>query len=34
MAYLFFDLYRMGYNIPKAYNKFKELLGEPEDSFF
>lgn len=30
IAYLFYDLYTMGYSIPKAYKKFLELLGEPE----
>jgi hypothetical protein len=33
LAYLFFDLDKMGYNIEKAYKKFKELLDEP-DLFF
>jgi len=30
IAYLFFDLNNMGYNISKAYSKFLELKGEPE----
>ena len=30
LAYLFYDLYNLGYNIPKAYDKFKQLLNEPE----
>jgi len=33
LAYLFFDLNLMGYNVQKAYNKFKSLLSEP-DLFF
>lgn len=34
LAYLFYDLFNMGYNIPKAYNKFKELQGEDPELFF
>ncbi len=30
LAYLFFDLKRMGYNIEKAYAKYKALFDEPE----
>lgn len=30
LAYLFFDLNSMGYNVDKAYAKYKELLHEPE----
>jgi hypothetical protein len=33
LAELFFDLYKMGYNIDKAYLKFKDFLNEP-DLFF
>jgi hypothetical protein len=33
LAELFFDLYSMGYNIDKAYLRFKEFLNEP-DLFF
>jgi len=33
IAYLLFDLYKMGYNIPKAHSKFLQLLNEP-DLFF
>lgn len=33
IALLFLDLNNMGYNISKAYIKFKELQGEP-DLFF
>jgi len=33
LAYLFFDLNSMGYNIQKAYHKFKSLASEP-DLFF
>lgn len=33
IAYLFYDLNSMGYNIEKAYHKFKQLLNEP-DLFF
>ena len=30
LAYLFYDLQTMGYNVEKAYSKFKLLLNEPE----
>jgi len=30
IAYLLYDLYTMGYPIPKSYKKFLELLGDPE----
>lgn len=30
IAYLLFDLSKMGYNIDKAFAKFKELVNEPE----
>jgi hypothetical protein len=30
LAYLFYDLNSMGYNIEKAYLKFRTLLNEPE----
>jgi hypothetical protein len=30
LAYLFYDLNAMGYNVQKAYAKFKEMLNEPE----
>lgn len=30
LALLFFDLHNMGYNIEKAYGKYKVLLDEPE----
>ena len=30
LAYLFFDLNSMGYNVEKAYHRFKQLLNEPE----
>jgi hypothetical protein len=30
LAYLFYDLNNMGYNIEKAYFKFKAMLNEPE----
>ena len=33
LAFLFYDLKNMGYNIEKAYGKYKELLNEP-DLFF
>lgn len=33
LAYLFYDLDSMGYNIEKAFRKFKELKNEP-DLFF
>ena len=33
LAYLFYDLYSMGYPIEKAYNEFKKLVNEP-DLFF
>jgi hypothetical protein len=33
LAELFFDLHRMGYNIDKAYLRFKDFLNEP-DLFF
>lgn len=33
LAYLFYDLYDMGYPIEKAYNEFKRLVNEP-DLFF
>jgi len=29
LAYLFYDLENMGYNISQAYMKFKELKGDP-----
>jgi hypothetical protein len=33
LAYLFYDLYSMGYNVDKAFSTFKSLLNEP-DLFF
>jgi len=30
IAYLFYDLYSMGYDIDRAYSKFKTFLNEPE----
>jgi len=30
LAYLLYDLHSMGYNIDKAYHKFKSLIHEPE----
>lgn len=30
IAFLFYDLYSMGYDIRKAYEKFKSMLNEPE----
>ena len=33
LGYLFFDLNSMGYNVEKAYRKFKNILNEP-DLFF
>lgn len=33
LAYLLFDLYTMGYNIDKAYAKFKQFLNEPDFLF-
>lgn len=33
LAYLFYDLFSMGYPIEKAYNEFKRLANEP-DLFF
>jgi len=30
LAFLFYDLKNMGYNIEKAYGKYKNLLSEPE----
>jgi hypothetical protein len=30
IAYLFYDLYSMGYPMEKAYLKFKSLLNDPE----
>jgi hypothetical protein len=30
LAYLFYDLNSMGYNIPKAYAKFLALTNDPE----
>lgn len=33
LAFLFYDLNNMGYNIEKAYGKYKNLLNEP-DLFF
>lgn len=30
LAFLFYDLYKMGYNIEKAYHKFKEFENDPE----
>jgi len=30
IAFLFYDLHNMGYNIEKAYGKYKSLLNEPE----
>jgi hypothetical protein len=30
LAYLFYDLYSMGYPVEKAYLKFKDMLNEPE----
>ena len=33
IAWLFYDLYSMGYPIEKSYNEFKRLLNEP-DLFF
>ena len=33
LAFLLYDLNNMGYSIPKAYAKFKELQGDP-DLFF
>jgi len=33
LAYLFYDLYNMGYPIEKAIEKFKRFLNEP-DLFF
>lgn len=34
LAYLFYDLYRMGYNIDKAYARFKDFLKEEEPDLF
>lgn len=33
LAYLFYDLYSLGYPVEKAYQKFRELVNEP-DLFF
>lgn len=33
LAYLFYDLFSMGYPIEKAYNEFRKLANEP-DLFF
>jgi hypothetical protein len=33
LAYLFYDLHNMGYNVEKAYAKFRQLFNEP-DLFF
>lgn len=33
LAYLFYDLYSMGYPVEKAYNEFRKLANEP-DLFF
>lgn len=33
VAFLFYDLHNMGYDIEKAYGKYKNLLNEP-DLFF
>jgi len=33
MAFLLYDLHNMGYNVEKAYGKYKNLLNEP-DLFF
>ena len=30
LAFFFYDLHNMGYNIEKAYGKYKALLNEPE----
>lgn len=30
LAYLFYELWMMGYDIHKAYAKFKEIISEPE----
>ena len=30
LAELFFDLRRMGYNVEKAYAKFRDFINEPE----
>lgn len=30
LAYFLYDLYMMGYPIPKSYNKFREMLNDPE----
>ena len=30
LAYLFYDLHSMGFNIEKAFSKFKAFLNEPE----
>jgi len=30
IAYLFYDLYQMGYPIEKSYNRFKDMLNDPE----
>ena len=30
LAFFFYDLHNMGYNIEKSYGKYKALLNEPE----
>lgn len=30
LAYLFYDLHSMGYNVEKAFAKFKNFMNEPE----
>lgn len=29
LAYLFYDLHGMGYNVEKAYSEFRKLINEP-----